>query len=70
MKAEDERGNEMNANTMTSLSQMTTEELGSALSRSQARETYLEANGYPTTSQHATTATIRMLLSERLGVTV
>jgi hypothetical protein len=49
---------------------MTTGELGQILAREQAYETQLEKAGRPTSEQHRLVATIRMELTERLGVSI
>jgi hypothetical protein len=60
-----ERGTEM-----TTFRTMPTEELAECLARSIRREEALESMLMPTSEQHRITATIRMELSERLGVQV
>ncbi len=49
---------------------MTTASLMTALENSQARELYLESQNMPTSEIHAIVATIKMELSDRLGVAV
>ena len=56
--------------TTAMMNMMTTDALIEALTREQAYENQLEAANLPSSEQHRLVATIKMELSERLGVKV